>query len=114
MNTPFLLPDWVRQLDYYIMCETINQQRKMMQSFVNQQMAASFFEGGRQGGKASPWGTVGHPLRTLGERCLLIRSVESHTALLLTKVTKPSILVTERWWLKWEEYLCHRAKEDSP
>lgn len=54
----------------------------------------SFFEGGRQGGKASPWGTVGHPLRTLGERCLLIQSVESHTALLLllTKVTKPSIL----------------------
>jgi hypothetical protein len=27
------------------------------------------------------------------------------------KSNKTEYIETERWWLKWEEYLCHRAKE---
>lgn len=52
------------------------------------QLVAALFFCWHTGGKASPWGTVGHPLRTLGERCLLIRMCQKSYSVTFDKSNK--------------------------
>lgn len=60
------------------------------------------------------FGVVGAKPLPLGEPRVLIRSVKTHTGLLLTKVTKLCIMDSiEREVFLWVEYQCHKVKVAS-